>query len=240
MRRLLLVLACAAGLAAADSVTVDSTFSFDSPAVDYGQPPGVSYTDNFFVVFPIFNPSLGTLQSINYSLTDLQTLIWGFNDVGEPEGIPFQVIFSGELKGGPNSCCLSSGLPVDIPYTLTIDDSTTGYSRDISNGGVIFSRQSITASGTIFPGGFDSFVGTSDGGVGFAVSASISSTPGLPAPPAVVGFIGAGGSDFGVLDLTYNYSTTPEPSIASLTTLVMLATVFMFRSVRTSRRPTHF
>ncbi len=220
MRRLLLVLINVAVFAAADSVTVESNFSFGVPVVDY---VGGFYTDNFFVVFPQFNPSLGTLQSIDYSFTDFETLLWGFNDVDEPAGIPFQVIFSGELKGGPNSCCASNGLPIDIKYTSTIDDVTTGRDRDISNGGSISFDPPFSSSGTSYSG-FGDFIGTSDAGVGFLATASIM---GPPIYPVFVQFNGAGGSDFGVLDLTYNYIPTPEPRwIAPLTMLVALAAGF--------------
>lgn len=200
--KLLLVLAVAfASLANADSITVDPV-SQDGGGLVTGFP--ATYSNQILLVIPQFNPSLGTLQSIDYSFTDNQQLSWGLNDEGLPAGIPFQITFTGAVTSVADTYSqFSVSLPIDSAYTSVIEGTTNGQGQNISGVDYLYFSDVMTASGTTYS---DSFIGT--GFVGVAFNASAFAQGNYPVFATLTGY---SNSDDIALDLTYNYTPVPEP-----------------------------
>jgi hypothetical protein len=224
-----LPLAC--GLASADSITVQaSNASTSHSCFNLGQ----SCTDTFnSAFFQQFDPSLGTLQSVDYTFTDVQSFDWGWNDEEVPfqfPGLPYQITFDtavdslgspfiGLSKTSTQTFCCANGT-----HLMSFSDAFFG--------------QTVTASGE-FDSGLNQFIGTSFTGFGdFQGTGTLPSTfyrifpdPQNPSKFYDVFFGLHSITDYDTVQVTYNYTpAVPEPRYtAVLVSLCLLAAVLCYR-----------
>lgn len=149
---------------------------------------------------PQFDPSLGILQTISYSLTDVQTVGWGWNDITAPIGTSFQVdvIASTDITGlpiGNISTIIATSNMVTICQCSQISTS--------QGPGPITSFGTLTASGSFFD---PSFIGTGSVPISFTDTPYTDTVPLFPVFSAAVR-----SRDDTTLDITYAYAPVPEP-----------------------------
>jgi hypothetical protein len=194
------------------------------------QPSGV-------VIFNAFDPSLGTLTAVRFSLTgsvvvDVATPVYTPAGSGEPEGYSFtqevgeqfhgpmslvpgtQYLLSGQATAGSPS----TSIQIDYQYSTEIDSQT-----DLQ-GGIAPLSVEATTSGTVIPAGFVSaklsnFVGVPHADVQFEFTDLFSAGESSSTSDEPVSFDGVSGG--GAVSIEYDY-TAPEPgSIARLMVVLL-------------------
>ncbi|MGP0074478.1 MAG: choice-of-anchor E domain-containing protein [Bryobacteraceae bacterium] len=209
---------------------------------------------------PQFDPSLGTLQSIEITLSVSQDVGFGINDEYDPTiGAPYEV----NIVGGINASSMFPSLPNNIQGQTTLNEVSTGSGMIYYYGaplGAVFT-QTLSASGIDSnPLDFSGFEGTgsceslspelysdlmSTGGSGTQFegtgclgllyepygSAEVTADSVDQWPIAGIRFI----SDVGTLDITYTYEPVPEPrGYAVLFGLAFAIVLWLKKSVRCS------
>jgi hypothetical protein len=209
-RSYLLIVMLISGSALADQITVQA---FDENESQYSLGNGTANSSFFIVEVAQFDPSLGVLQSVDYSFTDDQNLYWGLNDIDVPIGTPFPVTFTGEVQA---NSATEPILPVDITYSNTLNLTTHSNTQIISSPFHQDFDNILTASGTTDP---SAFIGPGYTSFEFEASDSISSDQ------VVVGLGLYPQTDNLALDITYNYAPVPEPVYLPLLFLMVPAMV---------------
>ena len=156
--------------------------------------------------FPSFDPALGTLNSMTFTLTDHADIVWGFNDLFGGVGTEYSAQFTYDLSGNTP--------PLSYTASTQLDFIATGGPHDITDGPQFNEPYTFVESGA-FPIGSND-VGTSGTGRILFFTGGVN------------GFnIGTDSlTNSAVLDVTYNYTATPEPrdgiTVVAGTFLVLL------------------
>jgi len=217
------VLPIACGLVFADSITVEDQFFYDLGSNGTCFPGPCIDTFDVYLI-PQFNPSLGTLQSVDYTFTDTQNAVWGFNDITLPPGLPFSFTMDSTLQ--------SEDFPFIGFSSSKTDVGITSGQHDISFT-EINSTTTYIATGE-FNSGLNGFIGTSFLSFGQFQSTAGPSNGIVPLDNNVV-YIGMHDvTDYATVQLTYNYTpAVPEPrGYSVLITLLLIAVVARHRRLR--------
>lgn len=166
----------------------------------------------YTILVPQFNPQLGTLESIDYSISDSQFVLYSVNDGSTELNLPYTLT----VTPGASSNALNANLTAPAKS----DTYTTVGSRQLSSPLEGF-QFALSGSGTVNPIG--AFIGT-----GFT-SVDFTSSPTVDSPDAAeigvrVGVFSV--QDHPVLDITYNFTSVPEPRALFL---IGLATLLIAR-----------
>jgi hypothetical protein len=186
----------------ADSITYTTSFN---TFVLSPNGPGIAPC-LFPISFPhtcqltVLVPQSPDAQSATFKLLETQRVYWGFNDVGDPSGLPWSFTFHDEVSG------LGQSATND-----TIQAGTTIGSSQI-DGGRLFYNDSFDLTGAITD--LTPFLGTGMVAVTFAATAS--NTPGCDLHFNPVNYsvcaATAGIGNAGTLSITYNpVGEVPEP-----------------------------
>jgi hypothetical protein len=187
---ILLVAAISVAGLYADTVTVSGQI-FDIQCLQSDGGTGISCQSG--VSFPQFNPSLGTLVGMTYSLTDYNDVQWGYNDTYGGAGTEYTGSFVHELDFPDGS--------LNLTQTTNLDFIAEG-TRQIGTGAQLDDIQTFTGSGSL---PFNSYyIGDSFNDEWFSSEAY-----GGGWDIAMVGL-----ANSGTVDITYDYSASspvPEP-----------------------------
>jgi hypothetical protein len=180
--KLIPLLLCIAASVFADTVTYTAN-SEDFCTIGDGQSACQSSIESVYL-FPQFDPTLGTLQSIGFTLTDYAQIFYGWNDLYGGVGTEYSGQFDYQLTGP------------DQTYTasLTSDFIASGQGHQISAGPQFDAQYTFVESGTFAIAPYDT---------GNSTTARVFYFTGQ-----VYGFdFGMDGlANNGVLDVTYNYA----------------------------------
>lgn len=172
----------------------------------------------YSIEVPQFNPALGTLESIHYSFSDVQIVEFAANDDTDPIGAPFTITVT----------------PLGVSDTLDFEVTKTPQSdiyfvTGIRQVGMPLEGDTfiLSNSGTLIPA--DAFLGTGALAVDFTSNPTVSS-PDASAIGVNVRLFSV--QDIPALDISYEYTSVPEPRALFL---IGLATLLIARFRRVHR-----
>lgn len=197
----------------AASATADTLPSQDLFANASTGCPGLSScSEGFSFVAQQFDPSLGTLLSVDFTFSDTETVSWNVFGSGGTSGTQ-------TIESLASASLLALNTNASSGYLVSPPCSPTPCSGDAIN--------NLAATGVVFS---SDFVGTGTVPISFTTSAIFGTFTGTGVFSHHVESI----QDQASLEVTYNYKPVPEPSYVWVVSMGMLVTLAV-RKVRGAR-----